>query len=435
MSSRFEPPARKVLSLRDTDIAFASDRMAAESFERIGEGHYALNVPALSTDLVVSHVQYERRGCYALLTVHCGLAGVSVTRGVLFHAAVNLASIRERQAIAQALQARTGAARVELAQWAAVVDELAVRVYQAEQEGTPGVWLSDVTPLPTDDWISVYGFTLPRRHPAILFGDGDSLKTYTANAIAVALAEQGLRIGIVDWEMTDEEHRARIARLDTRQMDKIFYLACAKPLLYERDRVAQAVHERGLEYLIFDSVAFACHDKPESADAALTYFREVRSLGVGSLHLAHMSKGEGADQKPFGSSFWFNATRALWFAKRAEAGTDPAIAEVGFYPRKFNLGRPQHPFGLRFTFEGQITQVQRFDLTESTDLTADLPLRERIRTVLRNGALTAAQIAEELGEKELSVRRSIQRAKQTFQAFEGPGPTRYGLKSTWRPRA
>lgn len=433
MSVRWDPPDRKLLSLRDTDIAFASDRLAAQSFERIGEGHYVLNVPALSTDLDVSHVQYERRGCYALLTVHTGLAGVQATRGILFHAAVNLTSIRERQTIAQALQARTGPARIELAQWAAVVDELAVRVYQAEQTGTPPVWLSDVVPLATEDWLYPYGFVLSRRHPAILFGDGDSLKTYTANAIAVALADQGLRVGIVDWEMTDEEHRARIARLDTRQMDRILYLSCVRPLLYERDRIAEVVHEHQLEYLIFDSVAFACHDKPESADAALTYFREVRSLGVGSLHLAHTSKGEQAQEKPFGSAFWHNSTRVSWFAKRAEAGTDPNVVEVGFYPKKFNLGRKQFPFGLRFVFDGTITRVQRFDVTESTDLAADLPLRERIRTLLKHGPLTAAQIAEELDEKELSVRRSIQRAKSVFVAFEGPGPTRYGLASTRRP--
>ena len=33
----------------------------------------------------------------------------------------------------------------------------------------------------------------------------------------------------------------------------------------------------------------------------MSYFRAVRQLGIGSLHVAHIRQGDNNDQRPFGS--------------------------------------------------------------------------------------------------------------------------------------
>ncbi len=419
------------------DVPCAATRADADRFQRIGEGHYVLSVADLNTDLEANHVRIDRHDLRAVVTVHCGLAGVTPTNGVLFFASTNLSSVRDRDSLARMLQTRTSTHEINTDRWRAVVDELSIRTQQAEETGSPAILLSNVKPRGGEKWLRVLGFTLPVRHPAMVFGDGDTLKTYTSDAIAVDFARQGHRVGLVDWEMSEDEHQERVMRLDPLQAEHIAYLFCTRPLIHERDRVAQMRHDYQLDHLVFDSVGLACHDKPEAAESAMAYFRAVRSIGVGSFHIAHTTKGDGNDRRPFGSTFWFNAVRALWFAKRAEAGADARVVDIGLYPRKFNLGAAQRPFALRFTFDAERTHVRQIEAADVQSLASGLSIKERIKHLLKSGAKTVPQIAEELEQKPESVKRTINRHLASNQAakvilFTRTGDDRIGLADAWR---
>ena len=78
--------------------------------------------------------------------------------------------------------------------------------------------------------------------------------------------------------------------------------------------------------------------RPETADAAQRYFRALRQLRVGSLNLAHITKGEGNDKRPFGSTFWFNGARSVWFAQREESASRSNAIDIGLFDRNNNLG-------------------------------------------------------------------------------------------------
>lgn len=402
--------ARRPLSVRD---AFASTRADDDRFERIADGHYILTAPELlNTDLEIDQVRRERYQLYGELTVHTGLRGAQTFgRGILFTASINLSSLRDRNTLAMQLQGRTQTPEIDAPKWRALVDELCIRTNEAERTGSSAVRLCDVPARGQERWLRAQGFTLPERSPAMIFSDGDTLKTYTADVIAVDLAWQGINVGVFDWEMEDIEHADRVRRACAGRPvpENIVYLDCSRPLVHERDRIATTVHEHQLRYAIFDSAAFACHDKPEAADAALVYFREIRQLGLGSLSIAHCTKGEASDQKPFGSAFWFNSVRALWYAKRAEPGLDPSVVEVGFYPRKFNFGARPTAHALRFTFGDDVTGVSQIEPADVESLAAGMSIRERIRGVLRAGARTIPEIAEELGANVDSVKRTVNR--------------------------
>jgi hypothetical protein len=425
------------MPLTDQDIPFSSNWTEADRFQRIGEGHYVLNVQELSTDFEVNRVRRDRSELRADLTVHCGLAGVTTINGRLFYAAVTLSNLRDREYLAQTLATRTRTKADEVPRWRTVVDELSIRTAHAEQAGSPAKLLSEATPQGPVSWHRVLGFSLPTQHPAMIFGDGDTLKTYTADAIAVGLAKQGIRVGLTDWEMSIDEHRERVARLDAACLDSVAYLACTRPLMYERDRVVRMIFDHQLQYVVFDSVAFGCHDKPEGAEATMVYFREVRSLGLGTLHIGHMSKADGGDQKPFGSVFWFNAVRALWFARRADAGPEADGIDVGFYPRKFNLAARPSAFAVHFTFTANQTTVRTTDVAAIETLAANLPIRERIKHALQSGARTIDELAADLDEKPDTVKRTVNRhlvGNRTAKVvwFSRTPDGRIGLADRWR---
>ncbi len=406
----------------------------SDRFCRVAEGHYQLTSDNLNTELDIDHVRRERHQLYGELTVHCGLPGVRTVRGILFVATVNLSNLRDRDGVARALCDRTQSKDLEA--WRALVDELAIHVAAAEREGDPGVELKDVPARDArgDRWLRTLGFTLPERLPAMLFGDGDVLKTMAADAVAVDLARRGVPVGIVDAEMTVDDHRDRVWALAGGQVPAgVFYLGASRPLTYDADRIAEFVRRHAVQYLIFDSVAFLCHDKPESADAAMSYFRAVRSLGtIGSLHLAHTTKGEDGDQKPFGSTFWFNSVRALWYAKRADSAAGAKVAEIGYYPRKFNVGTRPPAHALRFTFADHGTTVVPIEPSTIQALAAGVPLKDRVRSVLRKGARSIEELKRDLPDVDAeTLSRTIRRHtndKARFQLFTKLPDGRFGLR-------
>ena len=89
-------------------------------------------------------------------------------------------------------------------------------------------------------------------------------------------------------------------------MPSIRYVRCERPLVHEVDRLRRIILDEEITFGVFDSVGFACDGPPEAAESALKYFQAVRQLRIGGLHLAHVSKADTGDQRPFGSAFWHN---------------------------------------------------------------------------------------------------------------------------------
>ena len=394
--------------LKATEIPWAGHE--AHEFARIGDGRYQFVVPEFSTDFDIDQVRRERYELQAELTVHCGLAGVKTLDRILFIASTNLSNIRDRYALARSLAARTSTA-IKAADWTAVIDELSTRVHAAERIG-PGVLNLRDVPRPADDQFYRIGRLLvPKTHASLFFGDGDALKTYTGDYLLLELRRQGVRVAIADWELDAGEHGKRFDRLlvEGDAAPDVLYLPCSRPLMFEVDRIARAIREHQIEYLMLDSATPACHGRPEDAEIASAYFRALRSFGVGSLTIAHANRSDTSDLKPFGSVFWFNLARAIWYVRRAEAVQDGAT-EIGLYPRKFNLGAPQRPMALRFTFTDRATRVTSIDIAEVDSLASKLPLKDRISHVLRGKPRSLEDIAAAIPDSDAeTIGRTIRR--------------------------
>jgi hypothetical protein len=188
----------------------------------------------------------------------------------------------------------------------------------------------------------------------------------------------------------------------------------------EADRLRRIVQQEQIDYVICDSIAFACDGPPEAAEVAAAYFRAVRRLGVGSLHVAHTTKAENGDAKPFGSTFWHNGSRATWYVKRA-AETDPGEVTIGLFNRKANTGPLAPPIGYRLTFSDDGTTFARTDLSDVIDLASRLSVRQRMVPLLRGGALMMAEIASELDVPVNNVIQAVKRGEnKVFVRVLGP---------------
>ena len=389
---------------------------AGAEFSVLGDDRYRLALPAIGVIFEVDRLRRERNELIGELGVRCELPGARTFDGSLSIADFNLSSARARSERARLL---AQCANTRDLDWLVLVEEFCQRVLQADRIGQPAVDLRTLPPPTADDTLQVEGLCLLRRHPTMLFGDGGAAKSYLGLYLAGRLAERGMRVALFDWELAGEDHRDRLGRLFWDGMPRVLYVRCERPLAFEIDRLKRIVREHDVEFSVYDSVAFACDGPPEAAEIAGRYFRAVRQIGGGSLHIAHVSKGENADQKPFGSAFWHNGARSTWYAQLASSEPNSETLSLGLFNRKSNLGRLQAPIGFTVSFADDHTTFRRADVADSPDLAMKLSVRQRMAALLRRGAMAPEAIAEQIDADLETVKRTARRYREQFVVIPG----------------
>jgi len=389
---------------------------ASRDFAPAGDG-YRLTVGHGLIAFTVDRLRRTGGELGGELDVVCAVPGAMTTddRGSLLTANFNLSSLRARQERAKALKDRSQLA----CDWYGLVEDFCQRVLAAERAGQPAVHLREVERPGPDASVDVDGLRILTRHPMILFGDGGTGKSMIELHVAGELARRGMRVMLADWELDGSDHRDRLERLFGAEMPDMLYARCDRPLVAEVDRLRRIVSDEALDYVFFDSVAFACDGPPESAEAASSYFRAVRSLGVGSLHVAHVNKSENGDQKPFGSAFWHNGARSTWYVMKSAEDAGSGTLTVGLYNRKANTGPIRPAVGLELRFGAERTDIRRVDLADVSDLAAKVPTWQRIKSALRHGPMTVDALVGEVEGKRETIARIIRRSNSFTKLADG----------------
>ena len=358
----------------------------------------------------LDRVRLERGDLCGTLTVRTTLHGARTFQGVLSNGSINLSSAETRSRRAKLL---TDLARAPQIDFLRLLEGFSVRVHDAVRVGEPPVNLCDVMPAGPVDALDIHGIQVLDKHPIILFGDGGCGKSLLGLWLAGELTSRGFTTLYTDWELSAEDHRARLDRLFGADVPPILYARCARPMTAEVDRIRRIVRQHQVDVTINDSVAFASDGRPEDADVATRYFQCLRQIGTGSINIAHTNKSEDSDKKPFGSSFWHNGARATWNVKLAD-GSHPGEITVACFNRKANLGPKLPAAGFRIVFGSERTSITRADLAHVEELAAELPLWQRIEATISHQPQSAASLAEQLGAKLDSVEKAVQRKPKLF---------------------
>lgn len=395
----------------------------------------------------LSHISESRDGTpraeVLVEAIHIGRHGHVMRDGL------NLVSGRSRSSLAKALRER---ANPEVP-WGDILEVICDTTLRVWREGEPFLDLMEVEPAPADAYL--IDRLLAQGEVTVIYGDGMSGKSLMAISMAICVASRidlpGLRLRgdagtalYLDWETRADTHSDFVRRIGLGHHlavpnRAIIYRSMSRSLIDDLVKVKDQVDRHDIKLVVVDSMIPACGGEPEGSEGVRHFFNALRELGdCTKCVISHVTKAEAEREgipRPFGSVFTTNLARSTWAVKRSME-EESSLLHIALHHTKVNRGRLFAPMGLCYDFHDDAPHrpitIEIFDLETVPELDRHTPLSRRIRSVLRGGAMTTDEIAEELNANEDSVRRALTRMRGTKRLEKGGGKgkrTLWGLES------
>ncbi len=417
-----------------------ADVLLEPSVEVLAADHYRIRMPS-----VLGVLSFEFDGLTrSSRAIDCELT-VRAESGepTPYMRRINLLSDSALDRLTRGLPKQFGSERDTGANWTTIISQAIGLALSSFGEIDQTVQVAEVPNPGNMTWVVEQ--MVPEHQPTILFGDGESSKTWMALDMGLSVmwgsdwhgrpVKQG-GVLLIDYE--DSLIGFRLRRLlQGRDLDPaimpdipFFYRnAEGLPLFEMRDEIKRYCDANDIVLIIIDSGADACGGAPEQSDPTLQMFRSLSYIGRTSIIICH-NRGQSADpndkshtMRPYGSRFWFNRARRVFYIA---SNADEAVSEydVVFTARKATDGQKPPRIAMRMHFDDsdpdnpgpiEINETRARDVTGGTvELTRSNRDQIDIAIVARGGHATIAQIAEITQLSVGVIRTTLNRYDQTF---------------------
>ncbi len=416
--------------------------MTGPVIERNGDT-WALSWAEHSVAMGMERLKERSDGIRAEITVESRVAG-----RVVGPVDLNILSSESQTRFANVCAKRVNGLTSEV--WHALVIQACAIVTKQFREPTPTLDLSAIVDGGPVEYL-VPGL-IPLGETTVMYGDGESAKSLLALRIAFSVA-LGIALpwGVVpmvgtvlylDWETNSSTVAARLRRIalgEAMSVPRIHYRQCFRSLADELPHIREEIARKAITLVIVDSIGFAASGALVEDETARTAMNALRFMSPATrLVVAHVSKSTadmaGGKAKPFGSAFFWNGMRSGFEVRRSEENSSDSVIDLGIYHWKSNDDRHVKPFGLSVIFDtasrGVLFEPSAID--DVPDLAARTPLSQRIRNMLRKGAMSTRNLSDELEVPENVIRTTLGRMEGTMRLEEGGGrgkSTVWGLSS------
>ena len=334
-------------------------------------------------------------------------------------------------------QARTSLAKVmhdkyPEADWSAVLEQLCFYVLSWVRKGEPVQELCTAHDFKAPEYL-LYPIIL-KDEPTIIFGEAESAKSMMAlffsilielpwikNPFKLITLQTVTNALYLDWETSSGETGWRLKCLQSGlELPEMLlnYRRCTMPLADDLEQIQTMVRDTKSGFIIVDSIAAASGGDLNNAEVALRFFAALRQLKVSSLLIAHTAKDANTKNRTvFGSAYYHNSARSVWYIKRVSE-TDEDTINVGLFHRKHNNSRGFPPIGFRLTFNSNNTSVDLESVKDVGGFIQDVSLSSRVIELLKGGKLEGSVIADELDTSKEVIRVTLNRMKNKGNVYK-----------------
>ncbi len=386
---------------------------------RIGGYLFTWNEEKLEIEL--SHLKEQKNG-----SLHCQLTARTKANGYaphLLQSAFNLTSLRGRQEIKRELVKRY---HPEGINWDEILEQICVLAVKSQSISSPAVELWGDPTIYTPPPEFLIEPLLLKNKPNLFFGDGGTLKSFTALLTGILTAlpwtdnELGLKPQksntlILDWE-DDRATFQRRLNLLLKGLGlpalSIFYRHCDMPFIDDLSAIQQIVQENKIDHLIIDSIGVACSKASlNEDDNANKFFAALRKFPITSTLITHNAKSREGDRTPFGSVYYMTNARNVWEVRKQQEPGDNVV-DIVFIHKKANDIKRLKPLAFRYTLTDDSINVQAIKPSD-TGIDAAMTIEERILDAIKsNTKLTAPELSETLNIGKASIYVSLNRMKK-----------------------
>jgi hypothetical protein len=310
--------------------------------------------------------------------------------------------------------------------WFEVVEYICIKTLNHFRQGEPVVRLGMREDIPPLEY-QLYPLVLKNEHN-VLFGDGGTGKSYVSALIATLIQYNKEHLGLVpqqgnvliaDWETSELTWERRINAIKRGlglEGSAFFYRFCERPLVDDIEEIQRQVADNNIQVIIVDSAGLAAGLEGDFHASAIKYARALRSLRITSITVDHITKNEG--DKPFGSVYKHNIARSAYKIRHVQNPGESDLY-IGLYHTKANEGPRLKPRGFHLQFDGDEFTLKKvtfgyLDISEVPELADELPIRDRLCTLLSRAPMTITEMAEELGKPEASIRTVLYRYRDRY---------------------
>lgn len=205
---------------------------------------------------------------------------------------------------------------------------IAFREYQQfvrKEEANKVIILADVVPKKPTYLVEPF---VEKGVPNILYAPGGLGKTTLAYRIVGSVISGLPMFGwtidpndvgdvlVMDWENSEDISSMILHKVfndipgmtpETRR--RVYYVSLLLPLADIAEQMAEVVSTKNIKLIVIDSGTPAVGGAPEAADMVSLLYTAIRSIGVTSLIIAHVSKADVEMKSAIGSVFWMNFAR------------------------------------------------------------------------------------------------------------------------------
>jgi len=311
-------------------------------------------------------------------------------------------------------------ARMPEVEWDVLIEWVSLTVIDAYREGDPVIHLPDHS-VSEGLRFRIAPYVQEKQH-SLLFGAGGSGKSWLAMYMSMLVCtgqpnldlhpEPG-RVLYLDYE-TDSDtvwHRVNMitAGLQTPIAipEGFYYRNMTHTLIADAQEIQKMVLDLGIDFIVIDSAAGATGALIDDT-LVNQYFNVIRELNVTALTIAHIAKTATDMTKAFGSTYWDARPRSC---VRADSSNEPGVRSFAMQltHTKSNNGQFIKNRAYELVFEDDAVNFKYASLLGVPEFAASLTLGQRITNLLRQGGMTAREIAEELDAKHDSVRITLDR--------------------------